>query len=169
MELSLPVYNNFMIKSQSLLEQKIELLKNTISMNRAVDVVKKVEEDEEEELKFKVEVNMDPKILELIKIDPELTLFKTKAKTDSRNKIKIECNFNIIIKDLALDLVLVSPDRKDVRRFKAHINISSQPIVSSLSLKTHARTPLIQEIPIENPTAKDWKIQCIISEEHGGK
>lgn len=108
---------------------------------------------------------MDPKILQYISIPSELTLFnRKKVKSDLRNRLKMECNFNIIIKDLILDFVLISLDKRDVRRFKAQINVTSQPIVSHLTMKTNARTPLIQEIPIENTTTKDWKITCVVSD-----
>lgn len=106
---------------------------------------------------------MDPKILQFIKFPNELTIFhRKKSKTDIRNKLKIECNFNIIIKDLVLDFVLLSSDKRDVRRFKAQVNVTSQPIVSNLVMKTNARTPLVQEIPFENSSNKDWKINCQI-------
>lgn len=47
-------------------------------------------EDDKEELMFKVEVNMDPKILQFIKFPNEITIFhRKKSKTDMRNKLKI--------------------------------------------------------------------------------
>jgi hypothetical protein len=50
----------------------------------------------------------------------------------------------MIIKDLVLDFVLLNHDKRDVRRFKALINVTSQPIVTNLVMKTNARTPLVQ-------------------------
>lgn len=43
-----------------------------------------------------------------------------------------------------LDFVLLSADKRDVRRFKAQVNVTSQPIVSNLVMRTNARTPLVQ-------------------------
>lgn len=116
-------------------------------------------------MNFKVEVNMDPKILQFIKFPSELTIYhRKKNKTDIRNKLKIECNFNIIIKDLILDLVLLSNDKRDVRRFRSQVTVTSQPMISNLVMRTNARTPLVQEIPFENTSNKDWKINCMITD-----
>ena len=60
--------------------------------------------------------------------------------------------------------MLISLDKRDVRRFRAQINVTSQPIVSNLVIKTNTRTPLVQDIPIENSTNKDWKINFCLSE-----
>jgi hypothetical protein len=64
------------------------------------------------------------------------------------SKLKIDCNFAVVIKDLALDFLLISTDKKDVRRIKLHLNIAAKPIISDLIIKTTARVPIIQPIPI---------------------
>jgi hypothetical protein len=56
--------------------------------------------------------------------------------------------FPVVIKDLALDFLLISNDKTDIRRIKLHLNLASKPIVSDLVIKTTARVPVIQPIPI---------------------
>lgn len=69
---------------------------------------------------------MDPKILQFIKFTSDVTIYnRKKSKNEVKNKLKIECNFNVIIKDLIFDFVLVSADKKDVRRFKASANVTN--------------------------------------------
>jgi hypothetical protein len=71
--------------------------------------------------------------------------------------------FPVVIKDLALDFLLISNDKTDIRRIKLHLNLASKPIVSDLIIKTTARVPIIQPIPIENTSAKDWRVKATIT------
>ena len=64
------------------------------------------------------------------------------------SKLKIDCNFPVVIKDLALDFLLINADKKDVRRIKLHINLACRPVANDLIIKTTARVPIIQPIPI---------------------
>ena len=49
------------------------------------------------------------------------------------------------------------------------MNLASKPIVSDLIIKTTARVPIIQPIPIENTTVKDWRVKATITEDEEGE
>jgi hypothetical protein len=112
---------------------------------------------------------MDPKIKQFMEIPSEIWIFQRKGngKQDLKNKLKVICNFNFIVRDLVLDFVLINKDKKDVRRFKAHINVLSQPIITNLEMRINARSSLVQDIPIENTSLKDWKVSLVISDVNG--
>ena len=93
---------------------------------------------------------MDQKILQYVTFPQEFIL-KTSRKlnpTEQLSKLKIDCLFPVVIKDLALDFLLIDQDKTDVKRIKLHLNIASKPIVSELIIKTTARVPIVQTIPI---------------------
>ena len=93
---------------------------------------------------------MDQKILQYVTFPQEFIL-KTSRKlnpTEQLSKLKIDCLFPVVIKDLALDFLLINQDKTDVKRIKLHLNIASKPIVSELIIKTTARVPIVQTIPI---------------------
>ena len=93
---------------------------------------------------------MDQKILQYVTFPQEFIL-KTSRKlnpTEQLSKLKIDCLFPVVIKDLALDFLLINQDKTDVKRIKLHLNIASKPIVSELIIKTTARVPIVQPIPI---------------------
>ena len=75
-------------------------------------------------------------------------LKKQLSPADLINKFKFDCLFLVVIKDLAIDFLLISEDKRDVRRIKIHLNIANKPIISEIMMKTSARTPIIQPIPI---------------------
>ena len=110
---------------------------------------------------------MDQKILQYVTF-PSEHVVKTKKQTnaiDLISKLKIECNFPVVIKDLALDFLIINEDKRDVRRIKLHVNLASKPIVSDLIMKTTARMQIIQPIPIENTSIKDWRVKVTLTED----
>lgn len=153
MELSLPVYNNYMLKCETLLDQR--------------NTEKAVRKDKPEQY-FKIELNMDPKILEHINFPREVMLRGAKKESPENNKIRLDCNFTSVLKDLSLDFLLLGDPRRDiqdVRRFKVALNIQHAPIIQDILMTTPARKTLSQPIPIENSTTKDWKIKVAITED----
>jgi hypothetical protein len=78
--------------------------------------------------------------------------------------MKIDCYFPVVIKDLSLDFLLINEDRRDIRRIKLGLNLASKPIQSDLIISTTARIPIVQPIPIENTSNKDWRIKATLVE-----
>ncbi len=119
--------------------------------------------------KYKLELNMDAKILDYITFPSQVTL-KTSKKdqfggVQHQNKIKIQYNFPHILKDLTLDFLLIGDakrDIQDVRRFKISLNIVHKPLSQELIMTTTARKPICQLIPLDNTSGKDWKIKAAI-------
>ena len=94
---------------------------------------------------------MDQKILQYVTFPKEnliKNLKKQLSPADLINKFKFDCLFPVVIKDLAIDFLLISEDKRDVRRIKIHLNIANKPIISEIMMKTPARIPIIQPIPI---------------------
>jgi len=110
---------------------------------------------------------MDQKILQYVTFPQEFILKTAKkiSPTEQTGKLKIDCFFPVVIKDLALDFLLINQDKTDVRRIKLHLNLASKPIVSDLIIKTTARVPIIQPIPIENTSIKDWRVKATLTED----
>ena len=73
----------------------------------------------------------------------------------------------MVIKDLALDFLLINENKRDVRRIKLYLNLASKPIISDLIIKTTARVPIIQPIPIENTSLKDWRVKTTLTMNEG--
>jgi hypothetical protein len=76
---------------------------------------------------------MDHKILQYVTFPHEHQIKNIKkqlSQADLISKFKFDCLFRVVIKDLAIDFLLVSQDKKDVRRIKIHINIANKPILS---------------------------------------
>lgn len=84
---------------------------------------------------------------------------------NNSNKLRIECLFDKVFKDLCLDFLLTNAEKTDVRRIKVHVNLGNKPIMSEIIMKTTARVPIIQPIPIENPTGKDWRIKATLTQD----
>jgi hypothetical protein len=53
-------------------------------------------------------------------------------------------------------------DIQDVRRFKVGLNVAHKPLQQDLIMTTTARKPLLQPIPLENTSNKDWKVKVTI-------
>lgn len=92
---------------------------------------------------------MDQKILQYVTFPQEFVLKTSKKQSiDSMSKLKLECSFPVVVKDLALDFLMINQNKTDVRRIKLHLNLATKPIVSDIIIKTTARVPIIQPIPI---------------------
>lgn len=130
-----------MIKANLLMEQKI------YTKNGRQKPIKKTDDSPDQ---FRILVNMDQKILQYVTFPQELALRNSKkpSPAEQLSKLKIACMFPVVIKDLALDFLLISNDKTDIRRIKLHLHLASKPIVSDLVIKTTARVPVIQPIPI---------------------
>ena len=109
---------------------------------------------------------MDPKITEHINFPKEVMMKGAKKESPENNKIKIDCNFSSVLKDLALDFLLLGDPRRevqDVRRFRVALTIQHPPLTQDIIMTTSARKTLIQSIPLENSTLKDWKVKVAIT------
>lgn len=98
---------------------------------------------------------------------PREVLLKGAKKDSQDNRIRLDCNFTCVLKDLVLDFLLLGDPRRDVqdvRRFRVALNIQHAPITQEIMMTTSARKTLAQPIPIENSTTKDWKIKITITE-----
>ena len=164
LELSLPVYNSYMLKCESYFEQKclLESARRNAQRERA---------DE----KYRLELNMDAKIADYVTFPAEVTLKHFKkdivSGIDSQNKIRLEYNFTHLLKDLTLDFLLIGDPRReiqDVRRFKVGLTIVHRSLQQELVMTTTARKSLAQLIPLENSSAKDWKVKASILENENG-
>ena len=109
---------------------------------------------------------MDQKILQYVTFPTEHFIKNPKKQqsnaVDLLNKIKIDCYFPQVLKDLNLDFLLINEDRRDIRRIKVCLNLASKPIQSDLIISTTARVPIIQPIPIENTSNKDWRVKATL-------
>lgn len=111
---------------------------------------------------------MDSKINQYVSIPSEVILKKFKkdaSNVDFQNKIKFQYNFPHVLKDMTLDFLLIGDIKReiqDVRRFRVSLNIVHRPLQQELMMTTSARKSLVQQIPIENITNKDWKIKANI-------
>ena len=87
-----------MLKCETILEQR--------NNEKALRNREKPEEN------FRFELNMDPRISDHVTFPREVVLKGSKKDSPEQNKIKIDCNFSTVIKDLALDFLLLGhPNR----------------------------------------------------------
>jgi hypothetical protein len=139
-ELNLPVYNSYMLKCESYFEQKS--LPRTNSKEKA-------------EERYRLELNMDPRITEYITFPLEVALKNQKkdiiSGVDFQNKIRLEYHFLHLLKDLTLDFLLIGDphrDIQDVRRFRVGLTVAHKPLQQELVMTTTARKSLTQPIPL---------------------
>ena len=59
--------------------------------------------------------------------------------------------------------MLMSPDRVDVRRIRFTVTSISKPVRATIEMTCPARENLIQEIPINNPSERDYVIKATIT------
>lgn len=90
-----------------------------------------------------------------------------KKESAEHNKLRLDCHFLSVIKDLSLDFLLIGDARRDVqdvRRFRVGLSIQQPPLLQDIIMTTTARKLLTQSIPLDNNTLKDWKVKIQITD-----
>ena len=79
--------------------------------------------------------------------------------TQPLNRIPITFAFKQPVKDLVCTLTMRNSDRTDVRRYRVTVNALPKPIKAVIEIACPARETIVQEIPIVNPSDRDWTIK----------
>lgn len=60
-------------------------------------------------------------------------------------------------------MTLKNSDKTDVRKYKILVNALPKPIKAQIEMNCSARENVIQEIPIVNPSDRDWSIKVTLA------
>lgn len=79
--------------------------------------------------------------------------------TQTSNKIPLTYQFKNPVKDLVVYMTLKNTDKTDVRKYKIMVNALPKPVKAAIEMVCPAREQVVQEIPIVNPTEREWTIK----------
>lgn len=83
----------------------------------------------------------------------------TTATNPNSNKMPITFFFKNAVKELTVYMTLRNLDKTDVRKYRVVINCLPKPIKAQMEMMCPARESVVQEIPIVNPSDRDWTIK----------
>jgi hypothetical protein len=75
------------------------------------------------------------------------------------NKLPITFNFKQPVKEMVAILTLRNLEKTDVRRYKIIVNALPKPTKAVIEMSCPAKETLTQDLPIINPSDKDWQIK----------
>jgi hypothetical protein len=90
--------------------------------------------------------------------------------TQGSNKIPITYMFKNAVRDLVVYMTLKNADKTDVRKYRILINALPKPVKAVMEMVCPAREQVVQEIPIVNPSDREWtiKIQLLSDQNANG-
>jgi hypothetical protein len=84
---------------------------------------------------------------------------KALAVSDDPNVVKLSLNFRNPVKEYSATVIMKNDDKTDLRMYELLITILPKVFKATIQMKTPARMPLEQNIPLSNPTDKEAKIK----------
>ena len=76
-------------------------------------------------------------------------------KKDNYNTMRVDLNFRHPVKDFSSRFMLKNSDFTDIRIYDLRITVLPKVFKAILEFETSAMIPLIQELPVSNPTYKE--------------
>ena len=86
-------------------------------------------------------------------------LLDNQKKLLEKNKMKMLLAFKFPVKNYVATLVMKNPDMSDLRIYEINVTIHPQVFKATIELKTPARIPVEQNIPVSNGSNNEAKIK----------
>lgn len=71
----------------------------------------------------------------------------------------ITFSFKNSVKEMGIIMTMKNSDRTDVRRYKIIVNALPKPTKAVMEMQCSAKETIIQDIPIINPSDREWTIK----------
>ena len=87
--------------------------------------------------------------------------------SDDPNVVRLQLNFRNPVKEYSATVIMKNDDKTDLRMYELVITILPKVFKATIQMKTPARLPLEQNIPVSNPTDKETKIKIVFQNVKG--